>query len=189
MIEHPAEPVCQPARGARPFHVGREPPDHRQPRPEQQARRGCGRVRQARRNAVDPRPGPAGAIGALECGDSQRATVRLHRQTATRSAHLEVVADQPAEWAGDIGNRLWNHGGCGHGQPNIISAKMWQCINFPVRTEPAPMLVAGVTGRALAASAVRGGHPVVVLDYFADRDTCALAVGLPIRRVLERTSL
>ena len=37
------------------------------------------------------------------------------------------------------------------------------------------MLVAGVTGRALAESAARGGHPVVVLDYFADRDTCALA--------------
>jgi predicted ATP-grasp superfamily ATP-dependent carboligase len=39
----------------------------------------------------------------------------------------------------------------------------------------APYLVAAVTGRALAASAVRGGHPVVVLDYFADRDTRALA--------------
>ena len=38
-----------------------------------------------------------------------------------------------------------------------------------------PYLVAAVTGRALAASAVRGGHPVVVLDYFADRDTRALA--------------
>jgi predicted ATP-grasp superfamily ATP-dependent carboligase len=37
------------------------------------------------------------------------------------------------------------------------------------------MLVAAVTGRALAASATRGGHRVVVLDYFADRDTCALA--------------
>ncbi len=37
------------------------------------------------------------------------------------------------------------------------------------------MLVAGVTGRALAASAARGGHPVVILDYFADRDTCAIA--------------
>jgi len=37
------------------------------------------------------------------------------------------------------------------------------------------MLVAGVTGRALAASAARGGHQVVILDYFADRDTCALA--------------
>lgn len=38
-----------------------------------------------------------------------------------------------------------------------------------------PYLVVAVTGRALAASAVRGGHPVVVLDYFADRDTRALA--------------
>ena len=38
------------------------------------------------------------------------------------------------------------------------------------------MLVAAVTGRTLAASAARGGHSVVVLDYFADRDTCALAV-------------
>jgi len=42
-------------------------------------------------------------------------------------------------------------------------------------TEPGPVLVAGVSGRVLAASAARGGHRVVVLDYFADRDTCALA--------------
>ena len=38
-----------------------------------------------------------------------------------------------------------------------------------------PMLIAAVTGRALAASAARAGLPVVVLDYFADRDTCAVA--------------
>ena len=42
----------------------------------------------------------------------------------------------------------------------------------PART---PFLVVAVTGRALAASARRGGHPVVVLDYFADADTVALA--------------
>lgn len=36
-------------------------------------------------------------------------------------------------------------------------------------------LVAAVTGRALAASALRGGHDVVVIDCFADRDTWALA--------------
>lgn len=41
--------------------------------------------------------------------------------------------------------------------------------------ESSPMLVAAVTGRALAASAARGGHRVVVLDYFADRDTSAVA--------------
>jgi len=41
--------------------------------------------------------------------------------------------------------------------------------------ESNPVLVAGVTGRALAASAKRGEHPVVVLDYFADRDTSTLA--------------
>lgn len=40
-------------------------------------------------------------------------------------------------------------------------------------TEATPWLIAAVTGRALAASAARGGHRVVVLDYFADRD-CAL---------------
>jgi predicted ATP-grasp superfamily ATP-dependent carboligase len=39
----------------------------------------------------------------------------------------------------------------------------------------APILVVAVTGRALAASARRGGHPVVVLDCFADADTAALA--------------
>ncbi|MEO8634400.1 MAG: ATP-grasp domain-containing protein [Gemmatimonadales bacterium] len=36
-------------------------------------------------------------------------------------------------------------------------------------------LVAAVSGRALASSAARGGHRVVVLDYFADRDTRTLA--------------
>ena len=36
-------------------------------------------------------------------------------------------------------------------------------------------LVAAVTGRALAASALRGGHDVVVADCFADRDTRQLA--------------
>jgi predicted ATP-grasp superfamily ATP-dependent carboligase len=40
----------------------------------------------------------------------------------------------------------------------------------------APYLVAGVTGRALAASAARGGHRVIVLDYFADRDCASRAV-------------
>jgi uncharacterized protein len=35
-----------------------------------------------------------------------------------------------------------------------------------------PFLIAAVSGRALASSARRGGFPVVVLDYFADRD-CA----------------
>jgi predicted ATP-grasp superfamily ATP-dependent carboligase len=38
-----------------------------------------------------------------------------------------------------------------------------------------PFLVAAVSGRALAASAARGGYPVVVLDCFADRDTVAVA--------------
>ena len=49
-------------------------------------------------------------------------------------------------------------------------------------TESSPMLVAAVTGRALAASATRGGHRVVVLDCFADRDTCA--VGSACRSVV-----
>jgi predicted ATP-grasp superfamily ATP-dependent carboligase len=44
----------------------------------------------------------------------------------------------------------------------------------PVASRP-PLLIVGVTGRALAASAARAGRPVVVLDYFADRDTRALA--------------
>jgi predicted ATP-grasp superfamily ATP-dependent carboligase len=38
-----------------------------------------------------------------------------------------------------------------------------------------PVLIVAVTGRAIAASAARGGFPVVVLDYFADRDTVAVA--------------
>lgn len=36
---------------------------------------------------------------------------------------------------------------------------------------PTPFLIVAVTGRALAASAARGGHRAVVLDCFADRDT------------------
>ncbi|HEU5303250.1 MAG TPA: hypothetical protein VFU40_01290, partial [Gemmatimonadales bacterium] len=42
-------------------------------------------------------------------------------------------------------------------------------------TSRPPFLVIAVTGRALAASACRAGHRVVVLDYFADRDTRAVA--------------
>ncbi len=42
-------------------------------------------------------------------------------------------------------------------------------------TDSKPFLVVATTGRALAASAARAGHPVVVLDFFADRDTHALA--------------
>jgi len=38
-----------------------------------------------------------------------------------------------------------------------------------------PYLIVAVTGRALAASAARGGYRVAVLDCFADRDTRALA--------------
>ena len=45
-----------------------------------------------------------------------------------------------------------------------------------MRTESGPILVVAVSGRALAASAARAGRSVVVLDYFADRDTCALAL-------------
>jgi len=49
-------------------------------------------------------------------------------------------------------------------------------------TPPRPVyLVVAVTGRALAASAARGGHRVVVLDLFADRDTRAVATAcLPV---------
>jgi uncharacterized protein len=38
-----------------------------------------------------------------------------------------------------------------------------------------PFLVVAVSGRALAGSAARAGHPVVVLDLFDDRDTRAVA--------------
>jgi predicted ATP-grasp superfamily ATP-dependent carboligase len=44
-----------------------------------------------------------------------------------------------------------------------------------VARDASPLLIAAVTGRALAASAARGGYPVVVLDLFADRDTRSLA--------------
>lgn len=40
----------------------------------------------------------------------------------------------------------------------------------PVTRFPTPCLIVAVTGRALAASALRGGQPVAVLDCFADRD-------------------
>jgi predicted ATP-grasp superfamily ATP-dependent carboligase len=39
-----------------------------------------------------------------------------------------------------------------------------------------PLLIAAVSGRALAQSARRGGIPAVVLDYFADRDCAASAI-------------
>lgn len=45
----------------------------------------------------------------------------------------------------------------------------------PAAPDAAPWLIVAVTGRALAASAVRGGYASVVLDFFADRDTRAHA--------------
>jgi predicted ATP-grasp superfamily ATP-dependent carboligase len=36
------------------------------------------------------------------------------------------------------------------------------------------ILVVGLSTRAIAESAVRGGHRVVTLDYFGDRDQRAL---------------
>ena len=38
-----------------------------------------------------------------------------------------------------------------------------------------PVLIAAISGRALAASARRGGYVPLVADFFADEDTCALA--------------
>ncbi|MDH4130633.1 MAG: ATP-grasp domain-containing protein [Gemmatimonadota bacterium] len=60
--------------------------------------------------------------------------------------------------------------------------------------EAPPFLIAAVTGRALAESAARGGHPVVVLDCFADRDTvaaarAAAAVAKPGTMHFDRTAL
>jgi len=49
-------------------------------------------------------------------------------------------------------------------------------VASPVVTPPSvPLLIVAVTGRALAASAAKSGHRVVVLDLFADRDTRAVA--------------
>jgi predicted ATP-grasp superfamily ATP-dependent carboligase len=45
-----------------------------------------------------------------------------------------------------------------------------------VTRSPTSYLIVAVTGRALAASAVRGGCRVAVLDCFADRDTRSLAI-------------
>ncbi|HET7633902.1 MAG TPA: ATP-grasp domain-containing protein [Burkholderiales bacterium] len=53
--------------------------------------------------------------------------------------------------------------------------------------EDSPFLIAAVSGRALAASAARAGHPVVVLDLFADSDTCAAAGA--VRDVSQRRRL
>lgn len=52
--------------------------------------------------------------------------------------------------------------------------------------EPLPYLIAAASGRALAASAARGGHAVVVIDYFADTDTRAIAT---VRRAAVAHSL
>jgi uncharacterized protein len=38
-----------------------------------------------------------------------------------------------------------------------------------------PVLIAAISGRALAASARRGGYAPLVADFFGDEDTCALA--------------
>ncbi len=45
-----------------------------------------------------------------------------------------------------------------------------------LRADAAPLLIAAISGRALAESARRGGYRAAVLDCFADRDTRAAAV-------------
>jgi uncharacterized protein len=47
---------------------------------------------------------------------------------------------------------------------------------MPVSPEPLPLLVVSASGRALAHSARRGGHPVVVLDLFNDMDVREVAL-------------
>jgi uncharacterized protein len=44
------------------------------------------------------------------------------------------------------------------------------------------ILVVGLSTRAIAESAVQGGHPVVTLDYFGDRDQAALVENLSLMR-------
>ena len=51
----------------------------------------------------------------------------------------------------------------------------------------APYLIVAASGRQLAQSAARGGHDVVVVDWFADRDTCAAAQA--VRRAVSRQEL
>ena len=46
------------------------------------------------------------------------------------------------------------------------------------------ILVVGLSTRAIAESAVRGGHQVVTLDYFGDRDQRALVENVALRRDL-----
>ncbi len=42
----------------------------------------------------------------------------------------------------------------------------------------------GLSTRAIAESAVRGGHRIVTLDYFGDRDQAALVENLSLKRAL-----
>ncbi len=51
----------------------------------------------------------------------------------------------------------------------------------------APYLIVAASGRQLAQSAARGGHDAVVVDWFADRDTCAAARA--VRRAVSRDEL
>ncbi len=44
------------------------------------------------------------------------------------------------------------------------------------------ILVVGLSTRAIAESAVRGGYPIVTLDYFGDRDQAALAKNVSLMR-------
>lgn len=47
------------------------------------------------------------------------------------------------------------------------------------------ILVVGLSTRAIAESAVRGGHQIVTVDYFGDRDQAALAENLSLMRHLQ----
>ena len=49
-----------------------------------------------------------------------------------------------------------------------------------------PILLAGMSVRAIAESAVRAGYQVMALDYFGDRDLRGLCPGISLMRDLEQ---
>ena len=55
----------------------------------------------------------------------------------------------------------------------LNSPKSW--LNKPNRVKPEPVLIAALSGRALAASAKRAGYRPLVVDCFGDVDLCCAA--------------
>ena len=194
MVYHRATPVGQAAHGPHSGNIGRKPGEQGLPSGAEQAGSLARGLLQRCLFARDTGYPRVRRDNPFERSRRDPTAIRAHREPIARRPDREIVAQEPAERACHIETVACGYLGSGHGDRNVISAKMLHPMNIAMLPEPFPYLVVAITGRALAASAGRGNLPVVVLDCFADRDTFAAsracrAVAAPKSIRLDRRAL